>query len=189
VFDIRQCTALKIPVHKIQFCFMIWVTVVLYRCKYSTSIAFCGDDTDATIYCISCTKILFGDIPYIALVFPDFPQVACVYYVLLHHLKLNLLLKTFHVFVNCLPVWNISIRIFCPHLWPFLYGLYYTHISYKTTYLNTHNCLFLFIYWFNTVWRSLWLSDICSFTSTTFVNFNSHFTVCFSRFNSLAQNI
>jgi hypothetical protein len=69
VFDIRQCGARKIPVHKIQIFFMIWVTVVLHRCKCSSFVAFCGDDTDAPIYCTSCTKIMLGDIPCIALIF------------------------------------------------------------------------------------------------------------------------
>jgi len=105
VFDIRQCAAQKIPVHKIQFFFMIWVTVVLHRCKCS-SVAFCGNDTDPPVYCISCIKIMLGDIPYIALIFLDFPQIACVIYVILPCLKWNLLLKTFHVLVNCLPVCN-----------------------------------------------------------------------------------
>jgi hypothetical protein len=69
VSDIRQWAALKIPVHKIQFCFMTWVTAVLHRCKCSSFVAFCGDDTGAPVYCISSNKILFGDIPYIALIF------------------------------------------------------------------------------------------------------------------------
>jgi hypothetical protein len=45
---------------------MIWVTVVLHRCKCRSFVAFC-DDTDAPIYRGSCTKIMFGD----NLIFPS----------------------------------------------------------------------------------------------------------------------
>ena len=69
VFDIRQCAARTIPVHNIQFFFMIWVTVVLHGYKCSSFLAFCGDNTDPPVYCICCTKIMLGDIPYRAPIF------------------------------------------------------------------------------------------------------------------------
>jgi hypothetical protein len=188
VFDIKQCAAQKMPVHKIQIFFMIWVTVVIHRCKCSSFLAFCGDDTDAPIYCISCNKIMLGDIPYIAVIFSklssDSMWLLCAPSLSkMEPTALNL--SCICKLSSCLEQLNREtfVHIYDPSC------MDSTHISYKNTYLNTHSSLFHFIYWSNTVWRSLQISGTCSLLLKSFLISLLTLLSCFSRFHSLACNI
>jgi hypothetical protein len=105
---------------------------VLQAYAQSSCIAFCAEKADMPTYCVNWASVLLGNVSNLALIFPCFPQVACLGCSLCGQ-NGTTSSKLCHLIVNCCPISNSCIRKllskFTKHFWSHLYLAY---VSYDT---------------------------------------------------------
>lgn len=99
--------------HSVFFC--LWTTIASHRCKCSSSILFCGDDTATLVWNAYHPTDFLENFLILAWILSSFSEgnTCCIF---LYCLNWNLLLKTFSLFVNCITCvglihWEIFVWI------------------------------------------------------------------------------